>query len=378
MPRPVDTLTIERLDSGGNQTGNLFDNFTSFSLSNDITSPSEANFEVGNDGTFAEISSQIAIGTQYRIFLNGAPRLTGRIEFNDVPTDAGGSVVRFNVRTKLADAHFASADPSIGVKKTSVKDFILALYAPMGLTEDDFYFKGNLARDLLTGQSSNGQGSPTEIDLEPIKVDAARVQSSETIYAAADRHLRRHGYMHWDAPDGKIVVTAPNDTQKAIYFFRLLRGERGRENNVEAVTRTIDYSDIPSKVAVFGRSSGRPRKRLKSEVEDSVLTKAGFYRPVVVPAEGLKIQSAVDRAAAREMAARSKQKDCWNIEIDGLSYWDGRYNIPMGVDTVCEFETDVSGGALGAYYIHRVTHRRDAMSGDVTNISALAKGIWVL
>ncbi len=376
MPRLRDNVKIERMSGG--EAASVLDNFTSFVLINDITQPSEASFELGNDGTWDSIAGLIAIGTEYRVALNDQPRLTGRVEMSDIPVDAGGSVVRFTVRTKLADARYSSADPSTGVKKTSVKDFLLALYAPLGYSEADFEFKANVARDLLTGRSTAGRGKPRKVDLEPMKTEEARVQATETIYDAADRHLRRHGLMHWDSPDGKIVISAPNDTQKPQYFLRMLRGERGRENNILGATRTMDYSEIPSKVTVHGRSSGPPRKKLKSVVEDSDVVGAGFYRPVVIPASGLKIQSLVDHAANREMSSRSKRKDCWDIENDGLSWWDGYQNIPWAVDAVSEIDSDVAGGPLGSYYVHRVMHRRDATQGDVTNISVLKSGVWVL
>ncbi|MCP4674341.1 MAG: hypothetical protein GY854_02250 [Deltaproteobacteria bacterium] len=372
-----DSVKIERV--GGSGANSVLDHFTSFVLVNDITQPSEASFELGNDGTWDSIADLIAIGTEYSVFLNDQLRLIGRVEMADIPVDAsGGSVVRFTARTKLADAMYASADPSVGVKKTSVKDFVLALYAPLGYAESDFVFEANVARDLLTGVSTDGQGKPKKVDLEPMKIDAARVQATESVFDAADRHLRRHGLMHWDSPDGKIVISAPNDTQKPQYFLRLFRGKRGRENNFLSATRTMDYSEIPSRITVHGRTSGPPRKKLKSVVEDSEVAGAGFYRPVVIPSEGLKMQSLVDRAAAREMSARSKRKDCWEIEIDGLSWWDGYKNTPWAVDAVCEIDSDVAGGPVGAYYVHRVMHRCDAMQGDITNISVLKSGIWRL
>lgn len=375
MGRLKDRVKIERI--GGTGGGAIFENFTSFELVNDLTAPSEASFEVGNDGTWDAISSYVAPGTRYRIALNDQPRLTGRVEMNDIPLDASnGSVVRFVVRTKLADAFYASADPSVKVKKTSVKDFLIALYAPLGYTEADFEFNPHVARDLMTGKNTAGKGDPYEVKLEPMKIEEARVQVTESIYAAADRHLRRHGLMHWDSPDGKIAVGYPNDTQEPQYFLRMMRGVKGRENNVLGATRTNDFSDIPSRIAVHGGSGGKPRKKIKSIVVDSDVTAAGFYRPVVVPREELRIQSLVDSAAARELSARSKRKDCFELEIDGLSWWNGYCTTPWAVDAVCNIESDVAGGPLGRYYIHRVVNRRDANNGDTSNISVLRSGIW--
>ncbi|GAG49903.1 unnamed protein product, partial [marine sediment metagenome] len=192
-----------------------FDRFTSLELTNDMSSASEAAFELGDDGTWDALYAHVAHGAQYRVTLNNRPRMTGRIEVNDVPMDASsGAVVRFVVRTKLSDAQFATADPTVKVRKVSVEDFLLALYAKLGYTKDDFLFAASTGRNLLTGKDGP---AGTDVDLEAIKVDEARVHLPETIFQAADRHLRRHGLMHWDSPDGKIIVGAPDDEQEPIY-----------------------------------------------------------------------------------------------------------------------------------------------------------------
>lgn len=376
MSRPIDTVKIEQVDGAG---AAVLDNFTSLELINDITSFSESSFELGNDGTFDEIADKVLPGAEYKVFLNDQMRMTGKSEMVDIPCDAGaGSVTRFVIRSKLADAQYASADPSVSVKKTSVKDFVVALYSPLGYTEDDFVFEANVARDLLTGRSTSGQGTPQLVDLEPLKTDAAKVQSSETIYNAADRHLRRFGYMHWDSPDGKIVISAPNDTQDPHYWFRLMRGSRGVENNILAATRTQDYTGIPSEIFMSGKTTGKPRRRIHSTLVDNEVTAAGFYRPVVLNDEGLRLQSLLDRATAREMSNRSMRKDAYNISLDGLSWWDGYVNVPIAVDAVANMGSDVAGVPGGAYYIYRIQLRRDATSGDTSTLTALARGIWKL
>lgn len=380
MVRRPDRVEIQIV--GGTDSGaKVLRNFTSFSITNDITMPSEGAFELGDDGTYSGIDEFIAHGTEYKVFLNDKLRLTGRVEMQDIPLDPeGGPVVRFTVRTKLADAMYASADSYIKVKNTTIKDFILALYAPLGYTEDDFVFKANVARDLITGKDSSGQGTPTEVLLDKITAKDAKVNPGETVYAAADKHLRRYGYMHWDAPDGKIVVSAPNDKQDAIYNFRASRFGNTNLNNVMRLTRTQDWSGVPSTVTVWGRDEkGRIKGRVAPLEEENLdVYRAGFYRPVTIVNKSVRGLDRIQRVANRENTARSKQKDSWEVEIDGLSFWDGRELIPWAPDTVVNIESDVAGGALGAYYVHRTVINRDAVNGDTTNLSVLRKGIWVL
>lgn len=374
MARLPDRVEIQLV---GPDSAGILNNFTSFQITNDLTMPSEAAFELGNDGTWSAVQPYIAHGIVYKVFVNDRLRLTGRVEMDDIPVDVdGGSVVRFTVRTKAADAAFASADQKVRVRDTSIRDFILALYRPLGYTAGDFVFDAYTARDLLTGVDSSGHRPP--VDLERIKLDEAKVNPPETIFEAADRHLRRHGLMHWDSPDGKIVVGKPNDSQAPLYELRCNRLTNTGANNVEGLTRTMDYSGIPSYVAVYGVGGrgGSARTRIGAYAVDFDVHNAGFHRPVLVVAEGIKTVTWAERAAARELSARSKNKDGLEIQCDGLSYWNGSECIPWAVDAVATVDSDVAGGQLGAYFIHRVVLQRDAAGGDKTNLNALRKGVW--
>jgi prophage tail gpP-like protein len=370
MAGVVDKVHIEAVGTG------IIDNLTSLQVTNDLNAPSEGAFEMGNEGTWPAIVDQVKHGTEYKVFVNDLLRLSGRIEFTDQPTDAqAGSTVRLTVRTKLADAQYASAPPNVKVKDTSIKEFLLKLYAPLGYTEADFEWSQATGRDLLTGEGSKGAGDT--VDLEPMTAQDAKVNPPETVFDAADRHLRRHGLMHWDSPDGKIIVGSPAADGSALY--RLIMNVDGRGNNILACTASQDWSGVPSSVTVVGsqKKSGTSRKRVTAIEIDSDVSAAGFYRPVVIPAEGIGSVDKAKRAAAREMSARRRNMDAWDIEVDGLSWWDGDHGVNWATDTFVEIESDLIGRPTGLYYIHRVMYRRD-ISGDKTNLSVIRKGLWVL
>lgn len=372
MPRSADRLVVEAVGVG------QLDRFTSFALVNDLMAPSEANFEIGDDGSWAPLEKYIAPGTTYRVFLNNQLRLTGRVELNDVPTDLQGSVVRFTVRTKLADAAFASADVGVKTSGVSIKQFLLALYAPLGYVESDFVFDADLSRNLMTGVSRTSPKPPT--DLDPLKEEQARINPPETIFQAASRHLLRFGLMHWDAPNGKIVVGAPNDEQLPLYYFRMLFGAMGRENNLLSANRVKDWSDVASKIGVYGvgAKAGFTNARARGVAVDADLTAAGFYRPVIIVQESIQTNALAFRAANRELTNRRKKKEVWDLTTDGLSYWNGNTLIPYAVDTVGDIVTSAAGGPAGPHLVIRVESNRDANNGDTTRLLCLKKGLWVL
>ena len=250
-----DTIKVEVIAGNGIRAGSI-DAFTTIQITNDITMPSEASFELGDDGTFNALGDIFQPGVAFQVFVNDRPRLRGRVEMLDSPFDTGaGAVTRFTVRTKLSDAMVASADQGIKVKGTSLKEFILKLYEPLGFFEDKFEFDQTAAVNLITGKAKGDRDRP--LDLERIKVKAARVRPPETIYAAADKHLRRHGLMHWDSPNGKIVVGLPNDTQSPSFKLNMFKDSRSDGNNILSGTRTRDWSGVPSSVNVFGRGGKR-------------------------------------------------------------------------------------------------------------------------
>lgn len=368
-----DTVRIESVDGGS------LDIFNSLSLSNDLTMPSEAAFEVGDDGTWAELEDYTGLGKEFKVFVNERLRLTGRVELNDIPIDASsGAVTRLTIRTKMADAMYASANSSIRVESTSIKDFILQLWEPLGYTEDDFSFDANVSRDLMTGVDSDGTKSP--VALEDLKEEQAKVNPPETIFQASSRHLERHGLMIWDAADGKIVVGAPDDEQRPQYQFRMYGDSRRNQNNVLSASRALDWSGVPTKVYVAGTGGKKEwtKAKVRGFVEQQDLIDAGFYRPVTIVNESVKTDALALRQAKREMTNRSKRLDMWTIRVDGLSYWDGSKRFQYGVDTVAEVHCTAAGGPNGAYLVHRVQMTRDCRNGDSTELTLLKKGLWVL
>lgn len=370
MPRRRDTIRIE------SEAGS-FDAFNNLVITNDITNPSELTFDVGDDGSWESLSRVLSHGTRVRVFLNDRIRMAGRIDVQDAPTSAsGGSTIQITVRTKLMDARVGSADPKVKVSNTSIRDFLIALYRPLGYVASDFVFSAGAERDLITGIGSKGAASP--VSLDPIRAEQAKVNPPETIFDAAARHLKRHGLMHWDTPDGKIFVGAPDDKQIPIYVLRSRRGANAQGNNLLSAKRVLDWSDAPTEVRVHGYTGGVDTERIpvRGYAANLSLIEAGFHRPVVLQAEAVRGQGQADRAARRERAARSRRLDAFDLSIDGWSYWDGKRQIPFGVNTTADVLVDTVGGPQGRYYVQRVVCTLDTAGAQKTNLSVVAPGVW--
>lgn len=379
---PLDALTIEATGRGGNpnRIDFNFEDWTSFRVRTSIVEPAEMSFELGDDTGWDRLNSLVQLGSEFQCFLSDRPRMRGRVEAIDSPSDAKqGTVQRVVIRTKLSDAIYSSVPVGLRLRGTTLKQLIVTAYAGVGLTEADFDFRGDVSRDVMTGKSSRSTRS--RVPLQAIKDEEAKAQPSETIFAFVDRHLRRHGFLHWDGPDGKVVVGAPDDQQDPIYFAQLYRESNlAQINNVLSIDRAFDVSGAPTHLGMFGKSGGGDftRAKIGSVLFNPDLVEAGFNRRVVIIDEGLKTREDARRRANYEFAQRNRGLERIAIVADGLSYREGSELIPWAPDTVCDVVSAAHGGALGAYYIETVELQRSVRGGDTATMTCVRQGVWQL
>lgn len=378
------TVTVEAYGAP-NSSGLLdfnFEDWMTLALTSSMAAPAEASFELGDDTGWERMAELVGLGAQFRVYVDDRLRMTGRVEQLTSTLDARQSVTqRFCLRTKMSDAVFSSAPQGVRLHGQSIKAFLLQLYAEIGLGEADFDFRGDVSRDIMTGRSSRG-GKPLR-ELDPLKEEDAKVQPPESIFDAADRLLRRHGYLHWDGPDGRIVVAAPDDQQEPIATLRLFRGNAasdGQYNNVLSAERGHDVSQAPTHLGVFGmsRKAAQAGAKVSTVLINADLFNRGFRRKTVIIDEAMNTKSLAERRAAREFATRKRGLDSLTVTVDGLSYSDGSDPIPWAPDTTVDVIVEPLGGALGIYYVEEVQMSRNSGDGDATRLLLVKQGVWQL
>ena len=382
---PLDVLRIEARGRGGSISGTgeilaNFEDWTSFSLRTSIVEPAELSLELGDDTGWDRLNEVIQLGSEFQVYLGDRPRLRGRVECLDSAADAKqGATQRVVIRTKMSDGVYHSAPQGIRLKGVSLKQFVLTCYAPIGLTEDDFDFRGDFSRDLMTGVSSRGGRPPRA--LETLRQEQAKVQPTESIAATVDRHLRRHGFLHWDGADGKIVVAAPDDQQDPIYFLQLYKESNlAQSNNVKTIQRTFDVGQAPTILGIFG-AGGKVdfgKTKIGAVVFNPDLIAAGFRRSVVILDEGLKTRDVATHRANYEFAQRNRGLERVVVGSDGLSYREGANLIPYAPDTVADVVSALHGGALGAFFVESTQLSRTVDEGDNSTLLMVRQGVWAL
>lgn len=373
MKSPEEQLSIVAPD------GTSFQLWTSFNLINSVVRSAEASFEVGDDGSWEDLEELTNIGTEFQVLLNGKPRMKGRTEVQNLPLSCEqSSTVRWVVRTVLADLEIEAAEVSIRTKGRSIKEVVLAALAYAGIDESLVEFRADVSRDLMTGKRSKGAAAPK--DIEDLKEEAAAVQPGETVKAFLDRHLRRHGMLIFDGPDGRLVVAEPDDDQEETYFFRCLRGPDGRFNNCKIIDRMKDVTGSPSEIIVFGFGGGKDFQHTKliGISENTLLLSKAFHRRSVIVDDGVKTKELAQRTAQRAMSERIRRQDCFSLSMDGLSYRERQVLVPYAPDTTCGLIAATIGGAQGKYYIETTAMTVDANAGANTQAQLVKAGTWTL
>lgn len=372
MSRRQDRITVEG-------PGGTFERFESLEIVNDITGPTEARFILGNENAWNALRDVIEPGQEFEVRLNGRPRMKGRAEINVVDIGAaGGTRIELVCRTKLADAYYQSAPADIKIRNATVREAIVAAYTPLGFSDADFVTATFADRKLTTGKGADGS---EPVDIDKLTIQQAKVQPPETIYNFVERHLKRFSATHWDSSTGKILIGVPDDTQPPIYRLFSRRGA----SNVKRVRRIRDWSEVVRDVTAYGRTFGGDitSSSIKATSTDAVVRDVAertghFNRSVAVSAQNAESAEHASALARRELSARVRQRDSFEFELDGWSYWNGDEQIPWANNTTVDVDLAQASADSGLYLIVRVILVLSTTGAATTRLTVVAPGIWVI
>ncbi len=368
------------------EQGQAFDAFTNAEVLTSVVRSSEASFEVGDDGSWRDLSELAALGQGFVAFVDETQRLRGRVEVLNSDLDpARSSTVRFVVRTALSDLEVNEVDTGIHVQNATIKEVIeqairrrAAKPAPV-TTPPPIIYKSDVARSIMTGRKGRG-GKPAP-NLPAMTVQQAAPQAAETIKEFLDRHLIRHGLMMWDGPDGEIVIGEPDDEQEALYHFRCFRNRLDAVyNNCEILGRTRDATAAPTHLSVYGKTGGKDFRRTKvsaTRLNDELIA-AGFDRRMSVVEDGVKSKAMAERTAARMFAERARRVESVSITTSGHSHEDSMGRVSYACDTTADLIFETVGGPLGLYYVEQTLSRVSPQAGETTQLQLVKSGTWSL
>lgn len=361
-----------------------FTAFKSVEIANDFGEVASCTLSLGDDGSWSTMERHLRPGRGIRVTCNGRLCFSGRFEADAEPVSPqNGMQIQCTARTKLSDARVAGAEPGITFRNTSLKKWLIRLFQQHGYSAQDFWFDEYTERDVATGRRGTMK---KPVDMDRINFDQLRVNPPETTWECASRILKFHHLMIWDGSDGRIIVGRPDDEQRPAYVFVCNRPPNDLQNNVLSIRPSRDWSEVPSEIWVHSNPYGRDIRKtpIKGAAADlDVLAEAArsgnFQRIVRIPNDGARNRGWAEASAKRELAARLKNKQVWDIDVDGWTWFDGSADPPgYAINTVVNVQSEVHPGVSGGYLVHRLLRKLDLDAGPTTTLTAVVKGAYAI
>lgn len=390
--------------------------WTSYSFSSDVMTPADGwSVEIG-DGNLAEAQRQaILIGSEVQLFVDDYPLATGFVDAVEISADRGRGVV-YNIhgRDRLGAAVDAIADPRVQFKDgTTLAEFLKAVFAPYGWSEDDHFIIDNAAnRDAKTGGL---RGTPTSHakkkvgkPLRDFTLHQLKPHNREGLFRFAARVAERHGFLIRCTADGEqLVIAGPDFYQDPRYQIRRSNdGGPGRFGGTNVLSGSVRYdgTDQPSIIVADGFSGGGEfgRGKTKSycinpyfgldeqgfpidevskvlsqypEAEPILFVTQPFhervpnmpFRPMFVHDEESQTQEQLNWFVKRTMSELIRKSLVCHYTVEGHGQTvDGAFT-PWDVDTVVDVQDDVGGVHERMYIIGR-TFEKSRSGGTHTKL----------
>ena len=250
----------------------------------------------GRGEAWSRVRELAKIYAPVEIRVDGAVQLRGTIEKIRDGANRAGAPFTISGRDILAAAMVADVDPRLHLRDTTLVEAIERALQPLGIpvavgaTADEVRAIQAGARP---GARSSGQRAS-----RAHRVDRFRPQVGQRVWDFITQLARRHGYLLHTGPtaDGMGLVIDRPDYAAAPQgrLWRRRRSDGTYEGNILDGTLTLDATDVPTEVTVFGRTRmTAPQDARHSARTENVRLQFG----------GVGLFGAVDRALGREPTA---------------------------------------------------------------------------
>jgi prophage tail gpP-like protein len=314
-----------------------------------------------------------------------------------------GAVWRLAGRDKLAQAVDSHSDPTIQFKEgVSLADVLKQLFGPFGWkTDEDFTIDNAANRNAKLGirgtPMTKGGKKRAPRPLKTFIQHQLKPYPHEGVFAFAARVAQRHGLWIWSSADGRdLNVGTPDFDQEP--SFSLRRSRDGKTTNLLSATVRFDMTDQPTIVVADGAGGGGAFGKSKLR---SIQTSQAFYtqdpaylaigtkykdahvlsydlvgtpqqlprnRALYLHDEESKTQNQLDAFLRREMSLLVRKSLQVDVIVEGHGQLVNDNFIPWDVDTVVNFEDELSGVNERLYVLRR-TFEKSRIGGTRTRLS---------
>lgn len=206
--------------------------------------------------SWARVRELAKIFAPIEIRVDGAVQLRGVIERIRDGANRSGAPFTISGRDIFAATMVADVDPRLHLRDTTLEDAMRAALQPLGL---DVTVGANAAsvREVQAGARPGPRGS-TATTPRRHRVDRFRPQVGQRLWDFLTQLARRHGYLIYPGPiEGGMGLVIDRPDYAAAPQGRLWRRRRSDgtyEGNILDGTLSLDATDVPTEVTVFGRT----------------------------------------------------------------------------------------------------------------------------
>lgn len=294
----------------------------------------------------------------------------------------GGVVYDITCKTPLCTPYEGSVDPDLQISTqtdTPVVEVVLKALAPYGF--DRISGDGAAAASALTGKGIKGANAPIPVSV--LKQSEAHAQEGETAYQFAARIFSRLAVCLRMAPDGQLLLGAPDYDQQASYA---LVQDPSRETAGDYFTGDIVIEDTNdgqfSECRVRGQrdesagstQTARPDVTVKAtdinKYYPAYLGEQAGYKPKILRDKNARDVNRCKVVA--QLALGLPAKDAYTItgEVDGFKAKTGAL---WQVNTTVDVFIDADGIREKMWILER-TFTQDKSGGQRTKIKLLRLG----
>lgn len=212
-------------------------------------------------------------------------------------------------------------------------------------------------------------------DVAKLTLREARPQPGETKWSFIDRHCRRLGVLPWMAPDGSLILSAPNYDQEPSYrLVRRIVNDPRDPNTILSGSVMESIGDRYSDVTVYGR--GNPRSSSPTQVVGTANDEswpATYRRRLMLQESSIRTSEEAGRRALRELATGISNSFVLEYEMND----HGQGGVVFAVDTTARV-IDEPLGIDGIFYVTRRTFSKSRSDGTRTRLRLVPRGSIVL
>lgn len=335
----------------------------------------------------ASYRERLAKGELVTVLVNGALQGAQIIQSRRMKVDKAGVTFAIECHTPLVTAYQAHVDPSLSFKSKNdapASDVVLRALSPFGFTE--ILADTAASRNARSGKPIGTKAAP--LDVAALKINEAAAQDGEKAYSFCARIFTRMGVALRCAPDGRLLLQAPDYNQEPAYTVSQTFGDVGPGD------RFLDGLDIEdtnddqfSSCTVSGLA---PDKRGKTrtarpQVEVAQSLDAGGirapysstvapYKPLILKDKSARDSKRCENVATLAMGLRAGKAYCVTGEVDGFISSTGRV---WTIDTMARVVVEADGVDENMYLVAR-TLMQSRERGQTTRLRFIPRGALVL